>query len=65
MSANDVVVVSAVRTPFGKFDGVLKTVRSFDLAIPFCRKSPSGSISILRMWMKYITGPVFPPSMPS
>ncbi len=34
MSANDVVVVSAARTPFGKFDGVLKTVRSFDLAIP-------------------------------
>lgn len=34
MSANDVVIVSAVRTPFGKFDGVLKTVQSFDLAIP-------------------------------
>ncbi|HDP79978.1 MAG TPA: thiolase family protein [Spirochaetes bacterium] len=30
---NDVVIVSAVRTPFGKFDGVLKSVLSFDLAI--------------------------------
>lgn len=29
---NDVVIVSAVRTPFGKFDGVLKNVVSFDLA---------------------------------
>ncbi len=38
MSANDVVIVSAVRTPFGKFDGVLKTVRSFDLAIPVLKE---------------------------
>ncbi|HOK07515.1 MAG TPA: thiolase family protein [Syntrophales bacterium] len=30
---NDVVIVSAVRTPFGRFDGVLKNVLSFDLAI--------------------------------
>lgn len=30
---NDVVIVSAVRTPFGKFDGVLKTTLSFDLGI--------------------------------
>lgn len=29
---NDVVIVSAVRTPFGKFDGILKNVSSFDLA---------------------------------
>jgi acetyl-CoA C-acetyltransferase len=29
---NDVVIVSAVRTPFGKFDGVLKNTLSFDLA---------------------------------
>lgn len=29
---NDVVIVSAVRTPFGKFDGVLKNISSFDLA---------------------------------
>jgi len=33
MNNNDVVIVSAVRTPFGKFDGVLKKVSSFDLAI--------------------------------
>ncbi len=30
---DDVVIVSAVRTPFGKFDGVLKNVLSFDLSI--------------------------------
>jgi acetyl-CoA C-acetyltransferase len=29
---NDVVIVSAARTPFGKFDGVLKSTSSFDLA---------------------------------
>jgi len=33
MSKNDVVIVSAVRTPFGKFDGMLKTMPSFDLGI--------------------------------
>jgi len=33
MNANDVVVVSAVRTPFGRFDGVLKTVLSMDLGV--------------------------------
>lgn len=33
MNNNDVVIVSAVRTPFGKFDGVLKTTPSFDIAI--------------------------------
>ena len=38
MEANDVVIVSAVRTPFGKFDGVLKTVQSFDLAIPVLKE---------------------------
>ncbi len=32
-NSRDVVIVSAVRTPFGRFDGVLKTVLSFDLAI--------------------------------
>ncbi|MBT4264645.1 MAG: thiolase family protein, partial [Deltaproteobacteria bacterium] len=32
MMENDVVIVSAVRTPFGKFDGVLKFTHSFDLA---------------------------------
>ena len=33
MNANDVVIVSAVRTPFGRFDGVLKTVLSMDLGV--------------------------------
>lgn len=33
MSSNDVVIVSAVRTPFGRFDGVLKTVLSMDLGV--------------------------------
>jgi acetyl-CoA C-acetyltransferase len=32
-SKNDVVIVSAVRTPFGRFDGVLKTVLSMDLGV--------------------------------
>ena len=41
MNANDVVIVSAVRTPFGKFDGVLKTVQSFDLAIPVLKEVTS------------------------
>ena len=41
MSANDVVIVSAVRTPFGKFDGVLKTTRSFDIAIPALKEVTS------------------------
>lgn len=31
--ANDVVIVSAVRTPFGKFDGVLRTTLSLDLGV--------------------------------
>jgi acetyl-CoA C-acetyltransferase len=30
---NDVVIVSAVRTPFGRFDGVLKSVLSIDLGV--------------------------------
>ena len=30
---NDVVIVSAVRTPFGRFDGALKTVLSMDLGV--------------------------------
>ena len=33
MNANDVVIVSAVRTPFGKFDGVLKSILSMDLGV--------------------------------
>lgn len=31
--ADDVVIVSAVRTPFGRFDGALKTVPSMDLGV--------------------------------
>lgn len=30
---NDIVIVSAVRTPFGKFDGVMRDIPSIDLAI--------------------------------
>jgi len=30
---DDVVIVSAVRTPFGKFDGVLKSILSMDLGV--------------------------------
>jgi len=30
---NDVVIVSAVRTPFGRFDGVMKTTLSLDLGV--------------------------------
>ena len=33
MNENDVVIVSAVRTPFGKFDGVLRSVLSIDLGV--------------------------------
>ncbi|MGZ3606540.1 MAG: thiolase family protein [Syntrophales bacterium] len=33
MNKNDVVIVSATRTPFGKFDGVLKSVLSMDLGV--------------------------------
>ena len=33
MKTNDVVIVSAVRTPFGRFDGALKTVLSMDLGV--------------------------------
>ena len=31
MTQDDVVVVSAVRTPFGRFDGLLKSIDSIDL----------------------------------
>jgi len=31
MKKNDVVIVSAVRTPFGRFDGVLKSIDSIEL----------------------------------
>ena len=33
MDSNDVVIVSAVRTPFGNFDGVLKNTLSIDLGV--------------------------------
>jgi len=33
MAQNDVVIVSAVRTPFGNFDGLLKTTSSIDLGV--------------------------------
>lgn len=33
MKENDVVIVSAVRTPFGRYDGVLKNVLSMDLGV--------------------------------
>jgi len=33
MKTNDVVIVSALRTPFGRFDGVLKSVLSMDLGV--------------------------------
>ncbi|MEE4351687.1 MAG: thiolase family protein [Desulfatiglans sp.] len=33
MNDRDVVIVSAVRTPFGKFDGVMKEIPSIDLAV--------------------------------
>jgi acetyl-CoA C-acetyltransferase len=32
-NSNDVVIVEAVRTPFGRFDGVLKTTLSMDLGV--------------------------------
>jgi len=31
--SNDVVIVGAVRTPFGRFDGILKTTLSMDLGV--------------------------------
>ena len=33
MRENDAVIVSAVRTPFGKFDGVLRSTDSIDLGV--------------------------------
>ncbi len=33
MNLNDVVIIDAVRTPFGKFDGVLRTTPSIDLGV--------------------------------
>ena len=35
---NDIVAVCATRTPFGKFDGLLKSILSFDLAIPVLKE---------------------------
>jgi acetyl-CoA C-acetyltransferase len=37
-NGNDVAIVSAVRTPFGRFDGVLKNILSFDLGIEVLRE---------------------------
>ena len=31
--SSDVVIVGAVRTPFGRFDGILKTTLSMDLGV--------------------------------
>jgi len=42
---NDVVIVSAVRTPFGRFDGLLKDTLSFDLAIE-ALKEVTGRINL-------------------
>ena len=39
MEKNDVVVVSAVRTPFGKFGGTLKDIPSIDLAAMVIREA--------------------------
>jgi acetyl-CoA C-acetyltransferase len=39
MEKNDVVVVSAVRTPFGKFGGTLKDIPSIDLAAMVMREA--------------------------
>jgi acetyl-CoA C-acetyltransferase len=39
MEKNDVVVVSAVRTPFGKFGGVLKDIPSIDLGAMVIREA--------------------------
>ncbi|MCD6571324.1 MAG: thiolase family protein [Deltaproteobacteria bacterium] len=33
MNKDDIVIVSAVRTPFGRFDGVLRTTLSIDLGV--------------------------------
>ena len=33
MKENEVVIVSAVRTPFGKFGGALRDFRSIDLGV--------------------------------
>ena len=33
MNQNDIVIVSAVRTPFGKFDGLMKSISSIDLGM--------------------------------
>lgn len=35
---DDVVIVDALRTPFGRFDGVLKTTQSMDLAVHVLRQ---------------------------
>ena len=39
MQPNDVVIVSAVRTPFGRFDGVLRSILSIDLGVKVLQES--------------------------
>ena len=39
MSQDDVVIVSAVRTPFGKFDGLLKSTDSIDLGVTVLKEA--------------------------
>ena len=39
MKPNDVVIVSAVRTPFGRFDGALRSVLSIDLGVRVLQES--------------------------
>lgn len=45
MKPDDVVIVSAVRTPFGRFDGVLRTVLSMDLGV-YAIKEVMGRIDL-------------------
>lgn len=39
MNENDVVIVSAVRTPFGKFDGLLRSIDSIDLGVTVLKEA--------------------------
>lgn len=39
MGKNEVVIVSAVRTPFGKFDGILRNISSIDLGVEAVKES--------------------------
>ena len=49
MEKNDVVIVSAVRTPFGKFGGTLKDIPSIDLAAMVIR-DPTKLARIISFW---------------